>query len=168
MEAFSDLADIFSFNEIRKRALKSCFCVILCDTTNDQDTLLSCGGIVLPIGHMSMYVTFAPSMDDTLRTSLPKEVRIALRSHKALFYQGGLVLIVSSSIPLTPTTLFQLALLTLLYLDQEDSVPTPTDHPILVSNVIVDVTRRVTHPGFSDCGCTLRMTPQTVIARYRG
>jgi len=77
----------------------------------------------LPIGHMSLYVTFAPSLDDTLRTSLPKEVRIALRSPKALFYQGGLVLSVSSSIRLTPTALFQLALMTLLCLHKGDSPP---------------------------------------------
>jgi hypothetical protein len=55
---------------------------------------------------MSLYVTFAPPMDDTLRTSLPKEVRNALRNHKALFYQGGFALNVTSSIPLHPTALF--------------------------------------------------------------
>jgi len=106
IEALSDLADSFSFSEIRKRTLQYRFCEVLCDTTNDQDTILNCGGIVLHIGHMSIYVvTFAPSMDGILRTSLPKEVRIALRSHKALFYQGGLVLNVTSSIPLTPAAL---------------------------------------------------------------
>jgi len=127
MEALSDLADSFCVNEIRKRILQSRFCAVLCDTTSDQDTLLNGGGIVLPIGHMSLYVTFAPSMDDTLRTSLPKEVCIALRSHKALFYQGGLVLNVSSSTPLTPTALFQQALLTLLCLhySEADSLSHP-------------------------------------------
>jgi hypothetical protein len=116
MDAFSDLADIFSFNEIRKRTLQSRFRSVLFDTTSDQDTLLNCGGLVLPIGHMALYVSFAPSMDDKMRTSLPREVRIALRSHKALFYQEGLTLNVSSSIPLTPAALFQLAMLTLLTL----------------------------------------------------
>ena len=90
MDARLYLADSFSFSEIRKRTLQSRFCSVLCDTTSDQDTLLNCGGLVLPIGHMSLYVFFAPSMDDTLRTSLPRDVRIALRSHKALFYQGRL------------------------------------------------------------------------------
>jgi hypothetical protein len=85
MQALSDLADGFSFSEIRKRTLQPRFCAVLCDTTNDQDTLLNCGGIVLPIGHMSLYVNFAPSMDDTLRTPRPKEVRIALRNRKTLF-----------------------------------------------------------------------------------
>ena len=73
MEALSDLADNFSFSEIRKRTLQSRFCSVLCDTTSDQDTLLNCGGLVLPIGPMSLYVTFAPSIDETLRTSLPKK-----------------------------------------------------------------------------------------------
>jgi len=129
MEALSGLADNFSFSEIRKRTLQSRFCVVLCDTTSDQDTLLNCGDIVLPIGHMSLDVTLAPSMDDTLHTSLLKDIRLALRSHKALFYQGDLVLSVSSSIPLTPKALFQLALMTLLCLHQGNSVPTPTERP---------------------------------------
>jgi hypothetical protein len=105
-EDLADLVDSFSFSEIRKRSLQSRFCSALCETTSDQDTLLNFGGVVLPFGPMSLFVTFAPSMDDTLRTSLTKEVRIAPRSHKALFYQGGLVLSVSSSIPLTPSALF--------------------------------------------------------------
>ena len=136
MEALSDLVDIFSFNEIRKRTLQSRFCSILRDTTSDQDTLVNCGGLVLPIGHMSLYVIFAPSMDDTLRTYHPKEVRMAFRSHKALFYQEGLVLNVFSSIPLTPTALFQMALLTLLCLHQGVSAPTPMERLL---NVIADI-----------------------------
>jgi hypothetical protein len=86
LEALSDLVDNFSFSEVCKRTLHSHFCSVLCDTTSDQDILLNCGGLVLPIGHMFLYVSFAPLMDDTLRTSLPKEARIALRSHTALFY----------------------------------------------------------------------------------
>jgi hypothetical protein len=58
------------------------------------------------MGHMSLYVTIAATMDDTIRISLPKEVRTVLRSTKALFYQGGLVLIDTSSIHLTPMALF--------------------------------------------------------------
>jgi hypothetical protein len=129
MEDLATLADSFSFNEIKKRSLQSRFCSNLCATTNDQDTLLNCGGIVVPFGHMSLFVIFALSMDDTMRTSLPKEVRIALRSHKALFYQWGLVLNVSASIPLPPAALFQLALLTLLCIHQGDAMPTPTERP---------------------------------------
>ena len=96
MEALSDLADSFSFIEIRKRTLESRFCLVLCDTISNQDTLINYGGLVLYIGQMSLYVSFFPWMDATLRTSLPKEVRIALRSHKALFYQGGMAFCVSS------------------------------------------------------------------------
>ena len=105
IEVLSDLVDSFSFSEIQKRTLQYRFYSVLYDTTNDQDTLLKCGSLVLSIGPVSLYVTFAPSMDDTLRASLSKKVRIALRSHKALFYQGGLVLSVSSSTPLTLTAL---------------------------------------------------------------
>jgi len=50
------------------------------------------------MGQMSIYVTFSPTADDTVRTSLPKEFRLALRSHKALFYPSGFVLSVASSI----------------------------------------------------------------------
>ena len=70
----------------------------MCKTGNDRDTLKNCGGIILPMEHMSLYVTFSPTADDTVRTSLPKEIRLALRSHKALFYPDGLVLGVASSI----------------------------------------------------------------------
>ncbi len=80
---------------------------------------------MVPFGHMSLFVTFALSMDATLRTSLTKEVRIALRSHKALFYQRRLVLSVSASIPLPPKALFQLTLWILLCIHQGDAVPTP-------------------------------------------
>ncbi len=97
-ENLATLVDSFSFNEIKKRSLQSRCCSVLCETTSDQDALLNCGGIVVPFGHMSLFVTFAPSMDDTQRTFLPKEVRIALRSHKTLFYQRGFVLSVSASI----------------------------------------------------------------------
>jgi hypothetical protein len=102
LEAPADLAESFSFNEVRKCTLQSRFCSVLCDTTSDQDTLLNCGGVIVPWGSFTLYVTFAPTMDDTLRTSLPKNISIALRSHKATFYQGDLVLTGVASIPLTP------------------------------------------------------------------
>ncbi len=50
-----------------------------------------------------------------------------------------MTLIVSSPIPINPATLFQLALLTLLTLHQGDSVPTPTERPRVVSDVIADI-----------------------------
>ncbi len=94
---------------------------------------------MVPFGHISLFVTFASSMDDTLRTSLPKEVRIALRSQKALFYQEGLVLSVSASIQLPPQALLQRALLTLICIHQGDMVPTPTERPRQISDVIAEV-----------------------------
>jgi len=140
MGALADLAESFSFSKIRKRTMQSRFSAELCDTTNDQVLLLNCGGIVLPMGQMSLYVTSAPSMDDTIRISRPREVRIALRSHEALFYQGGLVLNVASSTLVPLADLLQVALLTLLCLHQENFVPTPTEQPRTVSGVISDVT----------------------------
>ncbi len=98
MGILADLAESFSFSEVRKRTLQSRFCSVLCDTTSDQDTLLSCGGLVVPLGGISLFVSFSPCMDDTTRTSLPREMRIAIRSHKDHFYPGGLVLTVTSSI----------------------------------------------------------------------
>ena len=50
------------------------------------------------MGQMTLYVTFSPTADDMIRTSLPKEIQFAMRSHKALFYPGDLVLGVTSSI----------------------------------------------------------------------
>ena len=44
IDALADIAKSFSFSEIRKRTMQSRFCAVLCDTTNDQDTLLNCGG----------------------------------------------------------------------------------------------------------------------------
>jgi hypothetical protein len=88
------------------------------------------------MGDVSLYVFFSTTMDDTIRTSLSRELRVALRSYKEHFYSGGLVLSVTSSIPLTPVALFQMALLTLLSLHEGDSVPTPTERPRDGSDVI--------------------------------
>ena len=90
---------------------------------------MNCGGLVIPMGGFSLYVSFSTTMDATIRTSLSRELRVALRSHKEHFYSGGLVLNVASSIPLSPPALFQLALLTLLSLHAGDTVPTPTERP---------------------------------------
>ncbi len=91
------LAESFSFAEIRKRTVQTKFCAFICETGSDKDTLEN-WGIILPMGQMPLYVTFSPTADDTVRTSLPKEIRLALHSHKAVFYPGGLVLSVASSI----------------------------------------------------------------------
>jgi hypothetical protein len=85
----ADLAESFySFSEVRKRSLQSRFCSVLCGTISDKDTLLNYGGIILPmLGQMLVYLTFAPSMDNMIRTSFPKEVLLVLWNHKSLFYQ---------------------------------------------------------------------------------
>ncbi len=56
---------------------------------SDKDALPNFGGLIFPFGGMTLFLTFSPSTDDDIRTSLPKEIRLALRSHKAHFYQGG-------------------------------------------------------------------------------
>ena len=71
------------------------FCSVLCETVGDKDTLLNSRSLILPFEGMILFLTFSPTTDDTIRTSLPKEIRLALRSHKALFYQGGLLLTVT-------------------------------------------------------------------------
>ena len=53
------------------------------------------------------------------------------------------------SIPLTPPALFQLALLTLLTIHQGDSVPTPTERPRVVSDVIADIPPQCHAPWLS-------------------
>jgi hypothetical protein len=112
-DTLADLAQRFSFIEIRKRSLQARFFFVLCATISDKDTLLNCGDIILPMGQMSLYVTVTPSVDDTISTFLPREIRLALRSHKSLFYQGDIVLSVPASIPMTLASLFQTTLLTL-------------------------------------------------------
>jgi hypothetical protein len=138
-DTISDLADAFSFCDIRKRSLLTRFCTVLCDSVSDQDLLANCGGIVLPMTRMTLYITFAPTADDTIRTSLPKEIRLALKSHKNLFYNGGLVLSVASSISAPPAYIFQIALLVLLSLAQTEEVPTPTERPRSVSDFAAGV-----------------------------
>jgi len=85
-----DLVDNFSLSEIRKRTMLTRFCSVICDTVDDKYTLLNCGGIILPMGHMTLFLIFIPTADDTIRASLPKKIRLALHSHKALFYQESL------------------------------------------------------------------------------
>ncbi len=133
------LDDAFSFIEIRKKSLLTKFCTVLCDCVSDWDLLANCGGIVLPMTRMTLYLTFAPSADDTICTSLPKEIRLALKSHKNFFYQGGLVLSVASSISAPPAYTFQIALLTLLSLAQTDEIPSPTERPRSVSDFTANV-----------------------------
>ena len=92
------LAESFSFAEIRKKTIQTRFCAVICETGSDRDILENCGGIILPMGQMSLYVTFSTTADIPIRTALPKEIRLAMLSHKALFFPGGLVLSVTSSI----------------------------------------------------------------------
>jgi hypothetical protein len=86
MDIIAGIAESFSFNEVCKRSIASRFCSVLCETVSDKNIMSKCGGITLPMGQMSLYVTFAPMMDATIRISLPKEFRIALRGHKTLFF----------------------------------------------------------------------------------
>ncbi len=89
-----------------KKNLHTRFCSVLCDTISDKDTLLNCGGIILPIRQISLFLTFALTADEIIRTSLPKEIRLVPRNHEALLYQGGMVLSVTSSIPAPPAYIF--------------------------------------------------------------
>ena len=77
-----------------------------CDTVSDKTTLLDIGGVILPLEHHTIFVTFAPTADDTTRTALPKELRLALLNHKQHFFKGGLTLQVASAIPASPDYIF--------------------------------------------------------------
>jgi hypothetical protein len=105
-----DLVESFSFSEVKKRSLSARHCTVLCDTVSDKTTLLETGGVILPMELHTIFITFAPTADDATRTSLPKELRLALLSHKNLFFKGGLTLQVASSIPAHPEYIFQAAL----------------------------------------------------------
>ena len=87
-----DLVESFSFNETKKKSLAAKFSTVLCDTVSDKTTLLEIGGFILPLERHMIFVTFAPTVDDTTRTALPKELRLALIHHKKYFFEGGLAL----------------------------------------------------------------------------
>ena len=82
------------------------FCSVFCETVSDKDTLLNFRGMILPFRGMTLFLTFSPIVDDIIRTSLPKEIRLALRNHKALFYQGGLLLTVTYFVASPPAFIF--------------------------------------------------------------
>jgi hypothetical protein len=124
-----DLVESFSFIEIKKRGLAAKLCTVLCDTVSDKTTLLEIGGVILPLERHTILVTLAPTADDTSRTSLPKELRLAVINHKKHFFKGGFTLQVTSSIPVPPDYIFQATLLTLLSLEMTDRVPIPTERP---------------------------------------
>ena len=67
---------------------------------------------------MTLFLTLSPTADDTIRTSLRKEIRLALDNHKALLYNEGMLLSLTSSVDASPTFIFQVSLLTLLCLEQ--------------------------------------------------
>ena len=89
-------------------------CSVLCDTISDKDILLNYRGIILPMVQMALFLTFVPTAGHTINSSLPKEIQLALCSHKAPFYQGDLVLNVDFSIPAPPAFIFYIAMWTLL------------------------------------------------------
>ncbi len=91
---------------IHKRTLHTRFCSVLCKTVSDKDALLNSGELIIPLGGVTLFLTFFPTADDTIRTSLPKEIRLALRSRKALFYNRGLILSVTSSFAAPPAFIF--------------------------------------------------------------
>ena len=104
--AIEDLAESVSFSEIHKKTMQTKFCAVLCETIIGKDTLLNYGGLILPFGGMILFLTFSPTADTTISTSLPKEIRLALRSHKTLFSQGGVLLIVTSYVAASPAFIF--------------------------------------------------------------
>jgi hypothetical protein len=77
----------FFFNEVKKCSLIARIYAVLCDTASDKATLRELGGVILPLEHHSIIVTFAPTTDDTTRTALPKEIRLVLKNHKTLFFK---------------------------------------------------------------------------------
>jgi hypothetical protein len=87
-----DLTESFSFSEIKNKSMAAKLCTVLCDTVSDKATLLELGGVNLPLERHTIFVTFTPTLDDTTRTALPKELRLALIHHKKYFFKGSLTL----------------------------------------------------------------------------
>jgi hypothetical protein len=107
---------------------------------SDKDFLLTVEGAVLPLPTVDIVGTFQHNANDTTRISLQKEIRIALKNHMTHhFFSGGLTIVVISSIPDPPALIFYTTLLTLLCQEQEGQVPTPTQQPRTVSDIIADV-----------------------------
>ena len=70
-----------SFREIKKRSLAAKYCTVLCETVSDKTILLEIGGgVILPLEQHTIFITFVPTADDTTRSALPKELRLALLS----------------------------------------------------------------------------------------
>ena len=134
-------AENLSFSEIQKRSLHTRLFSVLCEIVTDKDALLNFGGMILPFGGMTLFLTFSSTADETIRTSLPEKIKLALRSHKAMFYNGGLLFTVTSSVAAPPAFNFQIALLTPLCLEHADQVPTPTERPRQISDVIAHIYR---------------------------
>jgi hypothetical protein len=103
----------------------------------------------MPTFLMTLYLIFASTADDTIRTSLRKEIRLALRSHKALFYYGDLLLSVTSSIQTPPILSFKIALLTLLSLDQADRSLLPRRGPGEFQTSSLASSHRSMHPSYT-------------------
>ena len=79
-----DLVESFSFSETKKKSMAANLCTVLCDTVSDKTTLPKVGGVILPLDRHTIFVTFAPTVDDTAKTALPRELRLALIHQKAL------------------------------------------------------------------------------------
>ena len=94
------------------------------------------------MGGGGLFLTFSATSDDTIRTYLPKEIRLALRSYKALFYQGGLLLTVTSFVAAPPAFIFHIVLLIFFYMKQADQVSSSIERPRQVSDVIADIAPR--------------------------
>ena len=117
--------EIFSFNEHEQKRLAAKLCIVLCDTVSNKTTLvLEIGKVILPLERHTIFVNFAPTVDDTARTALPKEIRLALIHQNKYFFKEGFTLHVASSIPVLPGYISKAALLTLLSLEQTHKVPT--------------------------------------------
>ncbi len=144
-----ELTNSFLFGEIQKRTMQTKFSSVICETANDKDALLSLGGLILPLGGMTLFLTFPPTEDDTIRTSLPKEIRLALRSHKALFYNGGLLFSVASYVAPNRSLLLP-----------RDHVKSPMPSPTSL--------RRATPLGCAGYSPRRRKTPTRAHAHYRG
>ena len=97
--ALEELVESSSFNKGNKRNLAAKLCTVLCDTISDKTALFDLDEIILHKLRHLIIVTFSETADDNVKFVLPKELRMALKSHKARFFRIGLTLLVALSIP---------------------------------------------------------------------
>ena len=151
-QRIKELGDAVSFTEIRKRSPLSPMCTAFSDNPSDAYLLLELETLTTPFAQHQLMITFAPTSDGKPRAYMKPEEAVAVMNHRRFFFEGGLTLAVTSSIPLPPELLWQITLTALLSYEQNGVGPLSYDGG-------------KDKPGYMDT--LLRVTPQDPSDGYR-